>query len=526
MLDPNHIQLLKALGATSAALALYKLLQLIYGELTSPLRDLPGPESSSWIYGNFKEIWNEENAAPQERWVQQHGTTLKYRGLFGITRLFTMDTKALNHVLMNTNIYQKPEPARYNLSRIVGGGVLVVEGDKHKQQRKVMNPAFGPSQIRELNEIFLAKSQQLRDIWAATINEEGGTARIEILSWLSKTTLDIIGLAGFNYKFDALNDDQEQNELNAAFATIFHAGTRMTLIPMIKAFYPRLRFLRGEKDTEIETSQKTMTRIGNQLLHESKLSAQDKTMSKSRDLLSLLVHSNMSTDLPAHQRMSDEDVVAQVPTFLVAGHETTSTATTWALFALSQDLAVQTKLREELLTVETDSPTMDELNALPYLDMVVRETLRVHAPVPSTIREATQDDILPLNQPFTDRKGVVHEGIRVRKGQTIQIPILAMNRSKELWGEDARMFRPERWESTPEAITSIPGVWGNMLSFLGGPRSMKALLFTLVRAFEFELAVPSEDITKKSTIVQRPVLMSDPQGGNQLPMFIRPYVRT
>ena len=49
-------------------------------------------------------------------------------------RLYTIDTKAINHVLMNDYIYQKPETARYNLSQIVGPGILVVEGDKHKQQ--------------------------------------------------------------------------------------------------------------------------------------------------------------------------------------------------------------------------------------------------------------------------------------------------------------------------------------------------------------------------------------------------------
>ena len=53
---------------------------------------------------------------------------------------------------------------------------------------------------------------------------------------------------------------------------------------------------------------------------------------------------------------------------------------------------------------------------------------------------------------------------------------------------------------------------------------MKALLFTLVRAFEFELAVPPQEIGKKSTIVQRPVLRSDPDGNNQMPLLIRPVV--
>jgi cytochrome P450 len=89
-----------------------------------------------------------------------------------------------------------------------------------------------------------------------------------------------------------------------------------------------------------------------------------------------------------------------------------SSATTWALFALTQDLRVQTKLRDELLTIDTDNPTMDQLNSLPYLDMFVRETLRVHAPVASTARVAVKDDVLPLGTPVTDLKGRVLENIK------------------------------------------------------------------------------------------------------------------
>ena len=51
-----------------------------------------------------------------------------------INRLYTTDTKALNHILMNSGLYQKPEPMRYNVGRILGSGLLVVEGDQHKQQ--------------------------------------------------------------------------------------------------------------------------------------------------------------------------------------------------------------------------------------------------------------------------------------------------------------------------------------------------------------------------------------------------------
>ena len=85
---------------------------------------------------------------------------------------------------------------------------------------------------------------------------------------------------------------------------------------------------------------------------------------------------------------------------------------TWALYALSQNKEAQTKLREEMYNISTDNPTMDDLNGLPYMDSVVRETLRLHPPVSSTLREARKDDCIPLSKPFTDKKGIEHNEIR------------------------------------------------------------------------------------------------------------------
>lgn len=170
----------------------------------------------------------------------------------------------------------------------------------------------------------------------------------------------------------------------------------------------------------------------------------------------------------------------------------------WTLYSLAQHPEIQRKLRDELLQVSTDSPTMDELNALPYLDMVVKEALRHHSPVPMTSRTAVRDCIVPVGTPYTDRHGNVCDNIHVGKGDVVSIPILATNRKKELWGEDAHEFkyvlctsallnlltvlicRPERWLHPPEAISTIPGVWGNQLSFLGGPRSCIGYRFSLV----------------------------------------------
>ncbi|KAG6820052.1 hypothetical protein H0H93_006067 [Arthromyces matolae] len=383
------VAVLKFLGSLTATVVVYgayRVLKIVYREVASPLRDLPGPENPSFVYGNMKEL------------------SVARR------RLVTSDTKAINHILMNTQIYEKAPAARYNLGRLLGNGVLVVEGEKHKHQRKVMNPAFGPTQVRELTAIFVNKAIELRDVWLAEIERQGSEAHVDGLSWLSRATLDIIGLAGFKYKFDALTESPEKNELNAAFATMFQGGTKVTMIPMLRTYIPALRFLKTDQDVRAAEAKKTMSRIGQELLQESKQSIHEKV--EQRDLLTLMVKSNMAVDLPEHQRMSDQDVLAQVPTFLVAGHETTSTATTWTLYALTQNKVAQEELRRELLTVDTDTPTMEQLNALPYLDMVVRESMRLHSPVPNTMRTAVQNDVIPLAKPFVDRNGVSHNAIK------------------------------------------------------------------------------------------------------------------
>ncbi|KAH6919107.1 cytochrome P450 [Coprinopsis sp. MPI-PUGE-AT-0042] len=567
-------KLLASLSATFGAYGLYKLLSLFYSQWTSPLRTLPGPARTSLLWGNMKEIFEAENSVVHEQWSREYGPTIRYRGLFGLWRLYTTDLKALSHILARSDIYQKPEPAKYALSQLLGDGLIVVEGEEHKNQRRVMNPAFSAVAIRELTEIFVEKSVELRDVLMGQVLKDGGKP-INILPWLSRMTLEVIGLAGqssrpedsescedrilnttsgFSYSFNALTQEYENNELHKAFSKILDTNQGLPLVPILRGMIPALRFLPAHLDAESKSAKRTMDRIAHELLERSKAAMDgngkaDADSVRGKNLLTLLLRANMATDLPEHQRMSDEEVLAraystsalemelterlsEVPTFLVAGHETTSTATTWALYSLCGSREVQKKLRAELQTVSSDNPSMDELNALPYLDAVVRETLRVHPPVASTLRVAVKDDILPLSTPYTDVNGDAHTSVPVHKGQTLFLPIVAVNRDKTLWGEDALEFRPERWEKVPEAVSAIPNIWGNMLTFLAGPRACigyrfslvetKAILFTLLRAFEFELAVPFEDIGKKAAVVQRPILKSDKKAGNQLPLIIKP----
>ncbi|EMD37124.1 hypothetical protein CERSUDRAFT_115038 [Gelatoporia subvermispora B] len=379
------------------------------------------------------------------------------------------------------------------------------------------------------------------------VEKAGNIARVDAVDGLGKMTLDVIGLSGFSYEFDSLNPDGKPNELNEAFNVIFREGKeRRTFLSLLEMYIPPLRHLQLSPSKASMHAHSIMHRIGEQLIAEKKQQILDAAASqgpggapskndvRGRDLLSLLMKANMAKDIPDNQKMSDEDILAQVPTFLAAGHESTSTATTWCLYALTQAPDVQQKLREELMSVSTDTPTMDELNALPYLDAVITESLRVYSPVPQTARVAKKSDVVPLARPFVDRRGQVQHSVKVKKGTFVIIPVMAVNKCKAIWGDDAEVFRPERWEEkTPEGAATVPSVWKHIFTFLGGPRAcigyrfalieMKAVIFTLVRAFEFSLAVPADDIVAKSVMVRRSFVKSEIKKGAQMPLIVKPY---
>ncbi|KAJ7055969.1 cytochrome P450 [Mycena amicta] len=549
MLRVSQIQVLLPIAATVPLYFLLHALRILYRNLSSPLRNiLPGPRIPNFLTGNFKEMANNPKLASE--WRKEFGPNFLFHGLFSVSELHTADLKALNHIVTHSEIYFRAEATRDFGRRLMGDSILSAELDPHKRQRRVMNPAFGVAQIRALTEIFMDKSVQLRDIWSTQIAEQGGASSgstIEVSSGLRKMTLDVIGRAGFGYEFDALEAHGKPNELNRAFGDLFHSPhtTLYATMRLTQSAFPILKLLPLPGGNALNSARTRMYTIGSEIIKKSKAnlaaqadSEQDpvKTLVGRRDLLSILLKANTSAGLPQSQRLSDEEVISQIPAFFLAGHETTSSAISWALHALSLNKPAQTKLREELLGVGTDNPTLDELNALPYLDQVVREALRVHAPVVFTLRMAMADDVLPLSKPVVDKQGREHWSLPIPKGQIIHLPIWAVNTSTEIWGEDALEFRPERWDNIPETASAVPGVWANLFTFFAGPHNcigfrfslaeLKALLFTLIRAFEFDPAVPRGAIGPVTAgLMQRPGLVGDKEKKSALPLILTPVKR-
>lgn len=164
---------------------------------------------------------------------------------------------------------------------------------------------------------------------------------------------------------------------------------------------------------------------------------------------------------------------------------------------------MQNKLRQEIheriprLSDDVDDTTIDNM---PYLHAVCSEVLRVYPPVPMTLREAVQDTSI--------------QGYPIPKGTVIVLCPWAVNQNKELWGEDADQFNPERWMKPGQANSG--GAVSNYatLTFLHGPRScigqkfatseLACLVAAFVGKYEFELAYPDEEIVIKGGITARP----------------------
>lgn len=132
---------------------------------------------------------------------------------------------------------------------------------------------------------------------------------------------------------------------------------------------------------------------------------------------------------------------------MFAGSDTTSLALTWTLLLLAKHPRIQDQLRAELCSLPRPDNLGDDavlahyqdLAASPLLEKVCRESLRIVPPVHSSIRVATQDDVLPVSSKGASGGGP-EEAFHIRKGTLVHIPVEAMNLDREIWGANAWQF--------------------------------------------------------------------------------------
>jgi len=220
-------------------------------------------------------------------------------------------------------------------------------------------------------------------------------------------------------------------------------------------------------------------------------------ISQGKDIMSILMRANISAS--EDERLSREELLGQMSSLTFAAMDNTSSMLAHFLYFLSTHQDVQRKLRQEIVDARRHHEDLEynELFALPYLDAICRETLRLYPPVPYVMRTTRKDVILPLSTPIKGLDGRKITEVPIPNNTNVIVGILAANRNPEIWGPDSYEWKPERWLALPDSVSGarIPGVYSNLMTFGGGSRAcigfkfaeleMKVVLSILIESFEF-----------------------------------------
>ncbi|OTB06424.1 hypothetical protein M426DRAFT_55146 [Hypoxylon sp. CI-4A] len=490
---------------------------ILYPKVFSPLRGLPEPKSPSFFMGHFKTIRSKPSGIPMREWVATvpNDGIIRYLGAFNQERLLVTGPKALAEVLVTRNYeFQKPGNIRFGLSRLLGVGILLAEGDEHKFQRKNLMPAFAFRHVKDLYPGFYEKGREVVQAMTKSVIAEAQTeasaqdpekakktGSIDVGHWASRVTLDIIGLSGLGQDFGAIQNPDA--ELSQTYRRVFRPSKQAQMLNLLTLFVPNwlVSKIPVQHNNNIAEAAQKIRDVCRDLIRQKKEKLARKEL-KDLDILSVALESGGFTD---------ENLVDQLMTFLAAGHETTATATTWAIYLLSKNPEVQARLRAEIREnlPSIDSPQQiasQDVDRLPYLNAVCSEVLRYYAPVPLTLREAAADTTI--------------QGRKVPKGTAIVLSPWATNFDATMWGPDAHEFKPERWllpkgggGGPDDKKAASGGASSNyaFLTFLHGPRSCIGLAFaraefacilaTWVGRFEFALK-NEEDRDERNLIIK------------------------
>ncbi|KAH9890430.1 cytochrome P450 [Cubamyces lactineus] len=480
----------------------------------SPLDNVPGPPSSSFILGNIPELIGRQSWKQWQVYVDTYGPVFKLHGMLGSRMLHVYDPKAMHSILIkDIELYPKTLAPTSDMHMLLGPGLLTTEGAQNRKQRKLLNPVFSVAHLRNMTHIFYNISYKLRDAMAKRLGDNG--AIIDINGWMARTTLEMLGQAGLGYSFDNFEDDSTDSygeSLKNFFPNLSRIIKYSFLIPKLANVVSEStlhKITRAVPHPDIKRMieiSDTMAQRSIEIINEKKaalLKGDDSLVDQigeGKDIMSLLLKANMAAS--EAERHTDEELIAQMSTLILGGMDTTSNALSRVFHLLAERPECQDKLRSEIIEAcNGEDLSHDDLVKLPFLDAVCRETLRLYAPVQFTSREVAQDAKLPLLSPIRGVDGTMMSEIAVPKGSTVVMNYTGSNTNKELWGEDAGEWKPERWLGRlPPALDDarVPGVYSNLMTFSGGGRScigfkfsqleMKVLMVVLLSAFKFELA--------------------------------------
>lgn len=420
----------------------------------------PGPAGLPLI-GNTRQLAGDRLSFMTET-AREYGDVVKIDFARGQDFYALFHPDHVRHVLVEHNEqYVKGEFFQDRLE-LLGQGLLNAEGEAWREQRHQIEPAFHPDRIAGYGETMVGFTDRLLGRWdppeIRNVHED-----------MMALTLEIVADALFG-----VDIREAESDVGDALGTVMEHFRRQTGRPVdIPEWVPisdnrNYRSARGTLDTVVED-----------------IVAERRAGEDAGDVVSMLLQGEMDAE-----RIRD-----QVLTLLLAGHETTAQSLTFTSYLLATHPEVERRVRAELEdTLAGRPPEVGDLDDLPYLERVVRESMRLYPPVPGIVREPTDDDEIG--------------GYRVPEGATVTMSQWVIHRDPRFY-DNPLAFDPERWARSGRAERH-PFAY---FPFGGGPRrcvgdrfamlEARLVLARLLQSIRFE-TVPETSLDLSPSITLRP----------------------
>ncbi|MFE5032639.1 cytochrome P450 [Streptomyces sp. NPDC056683] len=308
-----------------------------------------------------------------------------------------------------------------NLRPVAGDGLFTAYNHEPNWQlaHDVLAPGFSREAMEGYHAMMVAVAGRLTGHW----DRELAAGRwVDVPGDMTKLTLETIARTGFGHDFGSFERDRPHPFVTAMIGTLTYAQRLNSVPGPLAPLMLRQAARRNAADIEY------LNRTVDDLVTERR-----RTGRGEGDLLDRMLE---TAHPQTGERLSAENVRRQVITFLVAGHETTSGALSFALHYLARHPEIAARAAAEVDRVwgDTPAPGYDQVAKLRYVRRVLDESLRLWPTAPAFAREARQDTVLAGRHPM-------------RRGAWALVLTPMLHRDPEVWGPDAESFDPDRFEA-------------------------------------------------------------------------------
>lgn len=343
---------------------------------------------------------------------------------------------------LDADNYPKSRQMYRALQPLAGDGIFISNGDTWRRRRKMVDPAFANVRLR----VAFPMMQTAVDDMLARLSALPADTVVNLDAEMAHVTADII----FRAIFSRPLTQQVSRDVFEAFSQYQESLPQFDLMEIV-----------GMPDWVPRRSLRKARRAGGRIrailrgMIEQRLDSIDH--GREQDILDVLIH---STD-PAGRRFKLEELVDEVAVLFLAGHETSATALTWAVYLSSQQPEVERRLVEEAERILDHAPRFEDINRLTFTRNVFKEALRLYPPVSFITREARQER----------RIGRWH----IRRNSMMVVSPWVIHRHRGYW-QQPDCFMPHRYD-LPETKESERQAY---LPFGAGQRACPGASFAML----------------------------------------------